>query len=364
MNMAKTKELKGLILCAGLGTRMRPITYTIVKPLIPVANKPCIHYGIEALRDSGIKDVGIVVGVTGPVVKKALGTGKQWGMRFTYITQHNPGGLAHAVLSAADFIGHSPFLMYLGDNLIQGGVPELADKFRSGNSSATIMLKPVAEPQHFGVAEVGKNNRIKSLVEKPQKPKSNLAILGIYCFGPEILEAARSIKPSARGELEITDAISWLLNNGRKGDCHIVQGWWHDTGQKNDMLEANRSVLGLLSRTRIAGKVDTASRITGKVVIERGAKICNSRIHGPSAIAAGAVIQDAYIGPFTAVDKQARVLRSEVADSILMEQCCVEDLPGRLERSLVGPLARVGGGPLRPRVISVMLSDRSQVEIF
>jgi glucose-1-phosphate thymidylyltransferase len=362
--MAKSKEMKGLILCAGLGTRMRPITYTLVKPLIPVANKPCIHYGIEALRDAGIRDVGIVVGVTGPTVMKALGTGKKWGMNFTYITQENPGGLAHAALCAEEYMDGSPFLMYLGDNLIQGGVPELADRFRKGNTAATIMLKPVAEPQHFGVAEVGRNNAIKSLVEKPKKPKSNLAIVGIYCFSAQIFEAARSIKPSWRGELEITDAIAWLLNNGRNVDCHITDGWWHDTGQKNDMLEANRSILGLIKRSSIQGKVDKASRLTGKIVIERGAKITNSRIHGPGIIARGAVIEDAYIGPFTAIDEKARVSRSEVADSILMRESCVEDLPGRLQSSLLGPLARIGGGAARPRIISCMISDRSQVEIF
>ena len=222
----------------------------------------------------------------------------------------------------------------------------------------------MAEPQHFGVAEVGKNNTIKSLVEKPQKPKSNLAILGIYCFGPEIIEAARNIKPSWRGELEITDAIAWLLNNGRKVDCHIVEGWWHDTGQKNDILAANRSILGELTRSAIQGKVDKVSRLTGHIVVERGAHVTNSRIHGPAIIAAGAVVQDAFVGANTVVGRSASVIRSEVADSILMEKCCVEDLPGRLERSLVGPLARVGGGPSRPRVISVMISDRSQVEIF
>lgn len=362
--MAKIKEMKGLILCAGLGTRMRPITYTIVKPLIPVANKPCIHYGIEALRGAGIKDVGIVVGVTGPTVMKALGNGKKWGMNFTYITQENPGGLAHAALCAEDFVGDSPFLMYLGDNLIQSGVTELADRFRKGGSAATIMLKPVPEPQHFGVAEVGRGNVIKSLVEKPKKPKSNLAIIGIYCFTPQIFEAARSIKPSWRGELEITDAIAWLLANGRRVDCHITEGWWHDTGQKNDMLEANRSVLGQISRSNIAGKADKATRITGKVVIEKGATIINSRVHGPSVIARGAVIEDSYVGPFTAVDEKARVTRSEVADSILMRECMVEDLPGRLQSSLVGPLARIGGGAARPRIISCMISDRSQIDIF
>lgn len=362
--MAKKTEMKGLILCAGLGTRMRPITYTLVKPLIPVANKPCIHYGIEALRSAGIKDVGIVVGVTGPTVMKALGDGKKWGMNFTYITQENPGGLAHAVLCAEEYMGGSPFLMYLGDNLIQGGVPELADRFRKGNTAATIMLKPVPEPQHFGVAEVGKGNVIKSLVEKPKKPKSNLAIIGIYCFTSQIFEAAHSIKPSWRGELEITDAIAWLLASGRKVDCHITEGWWHDTGQKNDMLVANRSVLGQITRSSIGGKVDKATRITGKVVIEKGATIINSRVHGPSIIARGAVIEDSYIGPFTAIDEQARVTRSEVADSILMRESCVEDLPGRLQSSLVGPLARIGGGTERPRVISCMISDRSQIEIF
>jgi glucose-1-phosphate thymidylyltransferase len=359
----KERQLKGLILCAGLGTRMRPITYSIVKPLIPVANKPCIHYGIEALRAAGITEVGIVVGETGPAVKSALGNGGAWGMKFTYVTQKNPGGLAHAVLSAADFIGDSSFLMYLGDNLIHGGVPELAERFRRGATAATIMLKPVSNPQRFGVAEIDKKQRILSLVEKPKKPKSNLAILGIYCFTSEILTAARSIKPSGRGELEITDAIAWLINNGREVDCHVVEGWWHDTGQKSDMLAANRSLLASL-KTDVAGKVDAASRITGAVVVERGARVINSRIHGPAIIAKGAHIENAYIGAFTAADKKVRVIRSEVADSILMEEATITDLPGRLERSLVGPRAALGGGESRPRVISVMVSELSQVEIF
>lgn len=363
MKKKAMRDLKGLILCAGLGTRMRPITYTMVKPLIPVANKPCIHYGIEALRASGITDVGIVVGETGPAVKKALGTGKQWGMAFTYVTQHNPGGLAHAVLSAADFIGDSPFLMYLGDNIIEGGVPELADRFRSGGAAATIMLKPVPEPQHFGVAEVGKNNVIKSLVEKPKKPKSNLAIIGIYCFTAAILEAARGIKPSWRGELEITDAIQWLIHSGQKVDCHIVEGWWHDTGQKSDMLDANRSVLDGMKRD-VRGRVDAASRVTGAARIEKGARVINSRVQGPCIIAPGAVIENAYIGPYTAVDRDARVAASEVAGSILMAGCEVSRLPGRLERSIVGPDARVGGGDDSPRIISCMLGEKSHVAIF
>ena len=362
--MAKKRELKGLILCAGLGTRMRPITYTVVKPLIPVANKPCIEYGIEALKASGISEVGIVVGETGPTVKKALGTGKKWGMKFTYITQENPGGLAHAALCAEDYMGDSPFLMYLGDNIIEGGVPALADRFRSGGTAATIMLKPVAEPQHFGVAEVGRNNTIKKLVEKPKRPKSDLAILGIYCFTPAIFEAARSIKPSWRGELEITDAIQWLIDQGRKVDCHIIEGWWHDTGQKKDMLEANRSVLGGLKRKAINGRVDKASRLTGKIEIARGARVSGSRIHGPTVIGPGAVLENAYVGPYTAVAAGARVEAAEVADSILMSGCEVSHLPGRLERSIVGPDAVLSGGEDRPRVISCMVGEKSNVAIF
>lgn len=362
--MAERKNLKGLILCAGLGTRMRPITYTMVKPLIPVANKPVIHYAIEGMKAAGISEIGIIVGETGPEVRAALGTGKAWGMEFTYITQDNPRGLAHAALCAEDYMGGCPFLMYLGDNLIQGGVTELAARFRRGVTSATILLKPVPEPRHFGVAEVGKNNAIISLEEKPKKPRSNLAITGLYCFDSNIFTAAKSIKPSKRGELEITDAISWLLHNGYKVDCHIVTGWWHDTGQKNDMLAASRSILGELSGQSILGKLDAASSIEGPAVIERGARITLSRIIGPVIIGRGATIHRSVIGPFVTIDKNAAVAGSEITDSILLEGCSVAELPGRLERSLIGRGASIGGGAARPRAIVATLGEKSSVEIL
>jgi len=343
---------------------MRPITYTMVKPLIPVANKPVIHYAIEAMKASGIVEVGIVVGETGPAVKAALGNGKAWGMKFEYIPQENPRGLAHAVLCAEEFMGGDPFMMYLGDNLIEGGVPELAARFRKGASNATILLKPVAEPRHFGVAEVGKGNAIISLEEKPAKPKSNLAITGIYCFDKNIFTAAKSIKPSARGELEITDAIAWLLHNGLKVDCHIVTGWWHDTGQKKDMLAASRSLLGGYKKKDIKGKVDADSVVEGPVVIEKGAKVIASRITGPALIGRNAVVERSVIGPYTTIDAGAQVTGSEIEDSILLENARVADLPGKLVRSLVGRDAYIGGGEARPREIAVMVSEKSSVEIF
>jgi glucose-1-phosphate thymidylyltransferase len=230
--------------------------------------------------------------------------------------------------------------------------------------NATIMLKPVPEPSHFGVAEVGKNNRIISLEEKPKKPKSNLAITGLYCFDRNIFTAAKSIKPSARGELEITDAISWLLHNGHKVDCHIVTGWWHDTGQKKDMLAASRSILGGMEKQAIRGNVDSESAVDGPVVIERGAKVVSSRITGPAIIGKGGVIEQSIIGPYTTIDRNAYISGSEVADSILLEGCRIVNLPGRLEQSLIGPDAYIGGGSSRPRTISVMLSEKSSVEVF
>src|SRR3954464_2171261 len=242
-------DLKGLILSGGKGTRLRPITHTSAKQLVPVANKPVLFYGIEAMADAGIRDIGIIIAPeTGDEIREAAGEGSDFGVSITYIVQDEPAGLAHAVLTAEPFLGAAPFVMYLGDNLLQGGMEDLVQQFRDGSAEALILLTPVPDPQNFGVAELGTEGNVVWLVEKPPEPATDLALGGVYMFTPQIHEAARSIKPSGRGELEITDAIQWLVDGGRRVEPHIVRGWWKDTGRLDDMLEANRLVLGVLER--------------------------------------------------------------------------------------------------------------------
>src|SRR5687768_10628580 len=287
-------ELKGLILSGGRGTRLRPITYTSAKQLVPVANKPVLFYGIEAMADAGIREIGIIIAPeTGDEIRAAAGDGSQFGVAITYIVQDEPAGLAHAVLTAEPFLGDSAFVMYLGDNLLQGGMEELVDAFRSHEPDALILLTPVADPENYGVAELGPEGGVQRLVEKPPEPQSDLALVGVYMFTPVIHEAARAIEPSARGELEITDAIQWLVDGGRKVESHIVRGWWKDTGRLEDMLEANRLILETVER-RVEGEL-VDSQCDGRVVVEAGARLERSTVRGPAIIGAGAVLRDAYV---------------------------------------------------------------------
>ncbi|HOC92236.1 MAG TPA: glucose-1-phosphate thymidylyltransferase [bacterium] len=351
--------MKGLILCAGKGTRMRPITYSTPKMLIPVANKPVIHYAIEAMRVAGIKQLGFVVSPENRKdLEPVLGDGSYWKMKFEYVIQEEQKGIAHAVLCAEDFVGEDDFALYLGDNLIEEGIKKFVDDFKKNRPNAAITLTPVDEPWHFGVAEVSKG-RVISLVEKPKKPKSNLAVCGIYIFDKNVFRAAKSIKPSARGELEITDTISHMLKSGLSVMPHILNGWWRDTGQKSDMLEANRSVLNGIKRS-VKGDVDDKSAIKGKVRIEEGAVIKRSVIEGPSVVGRGAKIIDSQIGPFSSIDDNVLIERSCVADSIIMEDTQIVGFAHRIEDSLIGNKVSIRGNGTN--AISVALGNMSQIE--
>ncbi|MEW6201583.1 MAG: glucose-1-phosphate thymidylyltransferase, partial [bacterium] len=326
--------MKGLILCAGKGTRLRPLTYTNAKQLVPVANKPIIFYGLEAMRDAGIREVGIVIGDTGAEIRDAVGKGRKWGVRVTYIEQNPPLGIAHAVQVSEKFLGGEPFVLYLGDNLLRDGIVGLVEEFKTQKPNATILLASVANPQQFGVAEV-KHGKIISLEEKPKKPKSSLAIVGVYIFDSNILEAVHKVKPSWRGELEITDSISVLLKKGCVINSHIITGWWKDTGKKEDLLEANRMVLETINPD-VRGEVTGTSDVCGRVVIEDGAVVEDSTIRGPVIIGIGSRIVHSYIGPFTSIDENVIVENSEIENSIILRGSRISNLESRLEESLIG----------------------------
>lgn len=354
--------MKGLILSGGKGTRLRPITFTSAKQLVPVANKPVLFYGIEALRDAGIVDIGIVVGETHEEIRSAVGDGSRWGVRVTYIPQEAPLGLAHAVLISEGFLGSDSFVMYLGDNLILGGIRDLVREFERDRPNAQILLAEVADPTQFGVAEID-DGRVVRLVEKPKEPRSNLALVGVYMFDSHIFEAVKAIRPSARGELEITDSIQYLVDRGRAVYPHMVKGWWKDTGRLEDLLEANRMVLDSFE-TRIAGEVDARSRVTFKVVIEEGARVTGSTILGPAVIGTGSEIVDSYIGPFTSIASNVTVRHSEIEHSILLDGSRILDIPHRIADSLIGKNVEVARSPLRPRAVRLMLGDSSQAGIL
>lgn len=354
-------EIKGLILSGGAGTRLRPITHTYAKQLVPVANKPVLFYGIEALVEAGVSEIGIIVAPqTGDEVREAVGDGSRFGARVTYIQQDEPAGLAHAVLTAEDFLGSSPFVMYLGDNLLRDGVPGLVERFREGSPDAMILLTRVDDPTAFGVAEL-EGERVVRLVEKPQDPPSNMALVGVYLFSPAILEAARGLEPSARGELEITEAIQVLIDEGREVRSEVVNGWWKDTGQLADMLEANRLVLDDIG-TSLRGTIED-SRVEGRVIVEEGALLRNSVVRGPAVIGRDAVVEDAYIGPYTSIGNGVRVVNSEIEHSILLSGSSVENLGARIEASLLGREVRVTRSDSLPKTMRLLVGDRSEIEI-
>ncbi len=353
--------MKGLILSGGRGTRLRPITFTSAKQLVPVANRPVLFYGIQAMAEAGIDEVGIIIAPeTGEEIRAAAGDGSDFGVRITYIVQDEPAGLAHAVLTAEPFLGVDPFVMYLGDNLLQGGITELVEAFRTGSPDALILLTPVPDPEHYGVAELN-DGRVTRLQEKPAEPKTDLALVGVYMFTPGIHEAARAISPSARGELEITDAIQWLVDQDRRVEPHVVRGWWKDTGRLEDMLEANRLVLDTIER-RVQGEL-TDSQVEGRVVIEPGAVLERSTVRGPAIVGAGARLVDAYVGPYTAVGAGCRVERAEVEHSILLEGSSVRDLPARMESSLLGRDVAIRRSLGQPRAFRFLVGDRSEIGI-
>jgi glucose-1-phosphate thymidylyltransferase len=357
------EDLKGLILSGGRGTRLRPITFTSAKQLVPVANKPVLFYGIEAMAAAGIRDVGIIIAPeTGDEIRAAAGDGSQFGVRIEYIVQDEPAGLAHAVLTAEPFLGRSPFVMYLGDNLLQGGMEDLVEQFREHAPEALILLTRVPDPQNYGVAELGGDGSVVRLVEKPPEPATDLALVGVYMFTPLIHAAARAIEPSARGELEITDAIQWLLDSGKRVEPHVVRGWWKDTGRLDDMLEANRLILDTVVR-RIDGRLEQA-QVDGRVVVEAGALLERATVRGPAIIGSGAVVRDAYIGPYTAIGRNCVIESSEIEHSILLEGSSVQNLDGRMESSLLGRDVAIARGVRQPRAYRFMVGDKSEIGIL
>jgi glucose-1-phosphate thymidylyltransferase len=353
--------MKALVLSGGAGTRLRPISHTSAKQLLPVANKPVLFYGLEAIAAAGITDVGIVVGGTAPAIEAAVGDGSAFGLRATYVRQEAPLGLAHAVLVARDFLGDDDFVMYLGDNFIVGGIGDLVTEFCAARPDAQIMLTQVADPQAFGVAELDDAGRVIGLEEKPHVPKSDLAVVGVYMFTPAVHEAIATLQPSWRGELEITEAIQWLLHNGRPVRSTIITGYWKDTGNVTDMLEVNRLVLETIE-PRMDGLVDSDSEIIGRVAVEAGAQVSGCRIVGPAIIGAGTKVTGSYVGPFTAIADECAIDDSEIEYSIVLSRASIRGVR-RIEASIIGHDAEVTPAPRVPRAHRLVLGDHSKVQI-
>jgi len=354
--------MKALILSGGSGTRLRPITHTSAKQLVPVANKPILFYAMEAIRAAGITDIGIIVGDTHAEIEAAIGDGGRWGCKVTYIRQDAPLGLAHAVKIAEPFLKDEPFVMFLGDNLIRDGITGLVKRFEAERPNSQILLAHVKNPQDFGVAELD-GNKVIRLVEKPEKPMSDLALVGVYMFDKTIFPAVNAIKPSKRGELEITDAIQYLIDQGLKVNSHIITGWWKDTGKLEDMLEANRLVLEGLE-TKIEGDVDQESKLIGKVEIGPGSRIVSSVIRGPAIIGENCLIEKSYVGPFTSIHNSVILCASEIEHSIVLADSKIVDIGSRIEDSLIGKNVVVCRDCGKPRAYRFMLGDNSEVSVL
>ena len=352
--------MKALVLAGGSGSRLRPITHTYAKQLLPVANKPVLFYGLEAIRDAGITEAGIVVGDTAPAIEAAVGDGSAFGLTATYIRQEAPRGLAHAVLTAREFLGEDDFVMYLGDNFIVGGITSLVEEFRSSRPDAQIMLTSVPDPRQFGVAELDTAGEVVGLEEKPQHPKSDLALVGVYIFTPAVHEAVSQLAPSWRGELEITEAIQWLIDQGRKVRSTTITGYWKDTGNVADMLEVNRMVLETID-PQVRGTVE-ASELIGRVIVEAGAQVSGSRIVGPAIIGAGTTVSGSYVGPFTSVAQDCAITDSEIEYSIVLRGALIRGVR-RIEASLIGHEVEVTPSPGVPRAHRLILGDHSKVQI-
>ena len=368
--------MKALILAGGAGTRLRPITHTRAKQLVPVANKPILFYGLDAIADAGIKDVGIIVGDTAAEVRAAVGDGSSWGLSVTYISQPAPLGLAHAVLIARDFLSDDDFVMYLGDNMLKQSLRDFVARFeadraralavpgsgrRPGAPCAQILLKAVPDPHRFGVAQLGHDGSVVRLLEKPADPPSNLALVGVYLFDPRVHEAVAAIRPSGRGELEITDAIQWLVDQGLRVRAEVLDGWWIDTGKLTPLLEANRLILEGVER-RIDGEVDHESELDGRVVLERGARVVRSQIRGPAVVGEDTTVTDSFVGPFTAIGRRCVIDASEIEHSVILDDCRVVGA-GRLEDSLLGHHVEVVRTSRRPHATRLMVGDHSQVDL-
>jgi len=353
--------MKGLILAGGFGTRLRPLTYTGAKQLIPIANKPIIFYGIEALIQAGIKELGIVVGETAQEVENFVGDGERWGVKISYIHQEAPLGLAHAIKISKKFLRDDPFIMYLGDNILKEGITEFVHQFQKDKPNALILLTQVSNPKEFGVAVIDEAGAVKRLIEKPKEPPSNFALVGIYLFDREIFKAIDHIKPSWRNELEITDAIQWLLDNNFKVQSHTVKGWWKDTGKPDDIIEANLLVLENIEDLNQGTLVD--STIHGRVRIEKGSIIEKSVVRGPVVIGRNTKILHSYLGPFSSIGDNVFIENSEIECSVIMEGATIKNIEKRIDRSIVGRNVVIEKFDRSPRTYKFILGDQSYVEI-
>jgi len=355
-------SIKAIVLSGGKGTRLRPITYTGAKQLVPIANKPILFYVLENIIALGIKDIGIVIAPeTGKLIKATVGNGNRWGVNITYILQPKPAGLAHAVKIAQPFLGNNPFLMYLGDNLIGSELRHFYQKFLEKKPDAQILLKAVSDPSRFGVAQIDENGQVVRLIEKPKKPPSDLALIGIYIFSPKIHKAIAAIKPSWRGELEITDAIQKLIEWGCPILSEVIDTWWLDTGKKDDLLEANTIVLDEWIKRNVKGKV-VDSIVSGRVVLPPSAKVKNSQVRGPVVIGEHTIIENSHIGPFTSIGHKAKIVNSTLEHCVLLDGVKVENIE-RLEDALIGRNSRVLKNNNLPRALKLMIGDDSVVEI-
>ena len=352
--------MKALVLAGGTGTRLRPLTYTMAKQLVPVANKPVLHYVMQHLADDGIKQIGVIIAQeTGEQIRDALSS-NPWDVNFTFIEQAEPLGLAHAVKVSRDFLGDDPFIMYLGDNLLEEGIGEFRKRFEDSGADSMILLKEVDDPRLFGVAAIDEDGRVCKLVEKPKKPPSNLGLVGVYLFSPLIHQAIDEIEPSGRGELEITDAIQKLLDQGRNVNSLIVKGWWLDTGKKDDMLEANRVVLDQWVKSDLNGEVDDESRVAGRVVLGHGSRIIRSRVRGPAVIGAGSIIEDTFIGPSTSIGENCIVRNTSLEHCVLLDGVTIEGA-GRVEDSILGRNAVVRRTSGNHEALHLMVGDDAEV---
>lgn len=357
-------HLKGLVLAGGTGTRLRPITHTSAKQLVPLANKPILFYGLETLRDAGVVEVGIIVGDTRAEVMEAVGDGSKFGLEVTYIPQEQPLGLAHCVYIAHDFLKDSDFVMFLGDNLIKDGITSFANSFRTRASGvvAEILLAKVDDPHRYGVAELDENKKVIRLVEKPIHPPSDLVLVGVYFFDKTIHDAVEAIAPSPRGELEITDAIQWLIDSGRQIGSQQITGYWKDLGQPEALLEGNRLVLEDVCAHN-QGDCDDTSILEGRVVIELGAQLIRSRVRGPAIIGARTKLVDTFVGPFTSIGADCVLTSTEVENSIVLERSTIEDV-GRLEGSIVGKSVNIRKRQISPRATKLVVGDHSTIELI
>lgn len=353
--------MKALIASGGRGTRLRPLTHTQNKHLIPIANKPILHYAIEAAVGAGIKQIGIVHNADSNEVPLAIGNGKRWGIKITYIPQKSPAGLAHVVKIAEKFIGKDPFVFYLGDNMVVGGIRRFIDDFEKSDCNCFLTLAKVKDPERFGVPVI-KNGRIVKVEEKPAKPKSQFAVAGIYIYDHHIFEAVKKIKPSRRGELEISDAHSYLIKKKYKVGYSEITGWWKDTGKPSDLLEANRLVLDNMEPKEL-GRVNDASSVVGKVYLDEGSQIINSVVRGPAIIGKNTIIENSYIGPFTSIGNNTQIKNSEVEYSILLRDCKITDVKLRIEGSILGNDVEVVEALGKPLVHRFMIGDQSRVEV-